>query len=349
MNSLQPDYLNRLGFKPADMTTLRKLGECRGRQQLYVKQQPQTLESLRTVALIESTDSSNRLEGITVPEARLKALVQRKTEPRDRSEQEIAGYRDALELLHQSHVDVPVTANVIKQLHQRIYSYMAEDGGHWKITDNEIVERDAEGNIIRVRFKAVPAVATPQAMEDLIKNYQQALADGQDPLIIIPLMILDFLCIHPFRDGNGRVARLLTLLLMYHSGYDVGRYISLERLFEESGKSYYDTLYKSSQGWHGKQHDVMPWLTYFWGVLIKAYKEFEERVGSIESGRGSKSQRVREAIKRKSVPFRIVDLEREVPGVSRETIRLVLREMKKQGRLKAEGRGRGARWCPIEG
>jgi Fic family protein len=344
MYSLRTEFLAGLGFSPADVATLRSLGEYGGRQQLYVKQRPETLDSLRTVAVIESTDSSNRLEGITAPEARVKALVEHKTEPRDRSEQEIAGYRDALELIHQSGADMPVTTNVIRQLHKTIYGYMPDEGGDWKMIDNEIVERDAKGNIIRVRFAALSAVATPQGMEDLIQCYRQALNDGQDAMIVIPLFVLDFLCIHPFRDGNGRVARLLTLLLLYHAGYEVGRYISLDRLIEVSWESYYETLEASSHDWHESQHDVMPWLTYFWGVLIRAYKEFEERVGDVDAGRGSKSQQVREAVGRKVIPFRMVELERECPGVSRDTIRLVLREMKKEGLVKTEGRGRGARW-----
>jgi Fic family protein len=347
MHSLKPEFLASLAFRPTDAAALRSLGECLGKQKLYVKQRRETLDSLRTVAAIESTDASNRLEGITAPEARVRAIVEHKAEPRDRSEQEIAGYRDALELIHKSTADMPVTTNVIRQLHKTIYQYMGEGGGNWKMTDNEIVERDANGNITRVRFKALSAVATPQAMEDLITGYEQALADGQDPMIVIPLFVLDFLCIHPFRDGNGRVARLLTLVLLYHAGYQVGRYISLERLFEASRESYYETLEASSRGWHESQQDVMPWVTYFWGVLIRAYKEFEDRVGKIDIGRGSKAQQVREAVNRQIAPFRIADFEREVPGVGRETIRLVLREMKKEGRLETEGHGRGARWRPV--
>ena len=197
MHSLKPEFLASLAFTPADVTTLRSLGEYLGKQKLYVRQRRETLDSLRTVAAIESTDASNRLEGITAPKARVRALVEDNDEPRDRSEQEIAGYRDALELIHESTADVPVTLNVIRQLHKTINRYMGEEGGDWKIADNEIVERDANGNITRVRFKALAAVATPQAMEDLISGYDQALADGQDPMIVIPLFVLDFLCIHP--------------------------------------------------------------------------------------------------------------------------------------------------------
>ena len=337
-----------MSFTPADAAMLRSLGESLGKQKLFIKQRPEILKGLQTVAAIESTDSSNRLEGIVAPQARIKALVEDRVDPRDRSEQEIAGYRDAMELIHQAGKEMPVSSNVVLQLHSRLYTYMSEEGGHWKSVDNEIVEKDADGNITRVRFKAVSAVATPQAMQDLVDNYALALADGLDPMVILPFFILDFLCIHPFRDGNGRVSRLLTGQLLYRAGYDVGRYISLERRFLETSETYYETLERSSQGWHENKHDPMPWVRYFWGVILSAYREFEDRVGSIEAGSGSKSKRVREAVDRKVVPFRSADLHKEVPDVSRDTIRLVLREMKKEGKIKSEGHGRGVRWIPLK-
>ena len=327
---------------------LRALGESLGKQKLFIKQKSEVLEGLQMVAAIESTDSSNRLEGIVAPQARIKALVKDRVEPRDRSEQEIAGYRDAMELIHQAGKDMPVSSNVVLQLHSRLYSYLSEEGGSWKSIDNEIVKKDVDGNITRVRFKAVSALATPQSMQDLVDNYDQALADGLDPIVIIPLFILDFLCIHPFRDGNGRVSRLLTGQLLYRAGYNVGRYISLERRFLETSETYYETLERSSQGWHDNEHDAMSWVRYFWGVILSAYREFEERVGNIEAGSGSKSKRVREAVERKVVPFRSAELKREVPDVSRDTIRMVLREMKKEGAIRSEGHGRGARWIPLK-
>ncbi|MBT6211878.1 MAG: Fic family protein [Woeseia sp.] len=348
MPSLLPKYLKSLSFSQADVATLRALGESLGKQKLFIKQRPEMLEGLQTVAAIESTDSSNRLEGIVAPQARIRALVQDRVQPRDRTEQEIAGYRDAMELIHQAGKDMPVSSNVVLQLHSRLYSHMSEEGGHWKSIDNEIVEKDADGNITRVRFKAVPAVATPQAMADLAEYYDQALADGLDPIVIIPLFILDFLCVHPFRDGNGRVSRLLTGQLLYRAGYNVGRYISLERRFFETSETYYETLERSSQGWHQNEHDVMPWVRYFWGIILSAYGEFEKRVGNIEDKRGSKSDRVREAVERKVVPFRSADLKSEVPDVSKDTIRAVLREMKKEGSVKSEGHGRGVRWIPLK-
>jgi len=310
-------------------------------------QRSEVLQGLRTVAAIESTDSSNRLEGITAPGPRIKDLVLHNTNPRNRPEQEIAGYRDALELIHEARNDMPITINVIKQLHTRVYSYLAEKGGRWKPVDNDIVERDENGQIIRVRFHAVSAVATPRAMESLVERYVLAERERQEALVLIPLFVLDFLCIHPFRDGNGRVARLLTLLLLYHFGYEVGRYISLERIFEKSKEGYYENLEASSRRWNEAEHDVNPWLNYFWGALQRAYNEFEERVGQIGSGRGSKSQQVRDAVARKLGSFAISDLERDCPGVSKETIRSVLRKMREEGLVKLRGRGRGARWRGV--
>ena len=344
MNSLSQKYLSNLSFTADQVSALRSLGECRGRQTLFDRQRPEVLQKLRTVATIESIDSSNRLEGITAPRARIKDLVLHNTNPRNRSEQEIAGYRDALELIHESRTDMPVTVNVIRQLHNRVYAHLGEEGGHWKSIDNDIVERDANGQIVRVRFHAVSAVATSYAMDSLLDGYVIAERDRQEALVLIPLFVLDFLCIHPFRDGNGRVARLITLLLLYHFNYEIGRYISLERIFEKTKESYYETLEASSRGWHESEHDVHPWLNYFWGVLQRAYNEFEDRVGHIGTGRGSKSQQVRDAVVRKLGSFAISELERECPGVSKETIRNVLKLMRDEGHVEMRGRGRGARW-----
>lgn len=349
MRSLHPDLLARLTYTADDATTLRQLGEHRGRQDLFVRQRPEVLEALRTVAIVESSESSNRLEGIVAPRDRVEGLVLRDARPANRSEQEIAGYRDAIQLLHQAAPDMPFSVNVVLQLHQTLYRYLPQEGGHWKMTDNEIVERAADGALLRVRFHPVAAVATPGAMDELVQRHRQAVAEARhDPLALVPLTILDFLCIHPFTDGNGRLARLLTLMLLYHFGYQVGRYISLERIFEESRETYYDSLEASSNGWHEGEHDVRPWLRYSWGVLLRAYGEFEERVGRVAGGRGSKSQQVRDAVERKVAPFRISELERDCPAVSRDTIRLVLRQMRDEGRVSLEGRGPGARWRRAE-
>jgi len=213
------------------------------------------------------------------------------------------------------------------------------------MSDNEIVERSSDGVITKIRFTPVSAFGTAEAMESLIQNYRTAIdIDRKEPLVVVPLAILDFLCIHPFSDGNGRVSRLLTLLLLYHAGYEVGRYISLERIFEESKETYYETLERCSQGWHEGKHDVYPWLNYFWGVLIRAYGEFEERVGEIRVGKGSKTDMIRESVERKIGPFAISDIERECPGTSRDMVRVVLRQLRDKGKIMPLGSGRGAKW-----
>ena len=349
MRSLDPGFLGRLHLSTEQGATLRRIGEHKGRQALFERQTPEVLDTLKQVALIESSESSNRIEGIVAPHRRIERIVLRTATPRNRSEQEIAGYRDVLNLVHESTIDIPVTIRIIRQFHQRLYRYLPSEGGDWKSTDNEIVERNTEGQVVRVRFKAVGAVETPQAMEELIRGYDAAVGrDGREPLVVIPLTVLDFLCIHPFTDGNGRIARLLTLLLLYHFDYHVGRYISLERIFEESGQTYYDSLEASSRGWHEGQHDVVPWMGYFWGVLLRAYAEFEERVGVVGGGRGSKTRRVRDAVGRRVGPFQISDIEKDCPGTSRETIRKVLRALRDEGIIVSEGVGRGARWRRVE-
>jgi len=350
MRSLDPVFLNNLRLSTEQGATLRRIGEHKGRQALFERQTPEVLETLKQVALIESSESSNRIEGIVAPHKRIEKIVLKTATPRNRSEQEIAGYRDVLNLVHESTKDVPVTTRVIQQFHQRLYRYLPSDGGQWKPTDNEIVERDTEGRVVRVRFKAVSAVETPRAMDELIRRYDAAVGrDAREPLVVVPLTVLDFLCIHPFTDGNGRIARLLTLLLLYHFDYRVGKYISLERIFEESGQTYYDSLEASSHGWHEGRHDPGPWVGYFWGVLLRAYAEFEDRVGVVGGGRGSKTQRVRDAVERRVGPFQISDIEKDCPGTSRETIRKVLRALRDEGVIVSEGVGRGARWRRAEG
>mgnify|MGYP001567300999 CR=1 FL=1 len=346
MSSLKSPYLEQLKFDSNQLATLRELGEYRGKQILYSKQSPEVLESLQETARIESTESSNRLEGIEVPHKRLENLILQNSKPKNRSEQEVAGYRDALALIHEAAPDMKFSCNVILQLHKLLYSYMSQPGGKWKSADNEIIERHPDGTA-RVRFVPTPAFQTPIKMRELEEDYQKVIDFGQtDPLIIIPMVVLDFLCVHPFADGNGRVARLITLLLLYHFGYQVGRYISLERIFEETKEDYYRTLEESSQGWHPGKHNVAPWMNYFWIALLKAYREFEERVGTIAAtGKSSKSDQVRKAVLRQIKHFSISDIEKECPWVTRDWIRIVLREMKAEGLITLHGKGRGAKWA----
>lgn len=347
MYSLSPKFLAKLRFDTQQLATLRALGEHRGKQRLYDAQAPEVLRDLRQVAAVESTESSNRLEGVVVAAARLKALVVKNAVPKSGSEQEVAGYRDALALIHESGDQMPFSEGTVRQLHGNLYQYMPQPGGRWKSTNNDIIERHPDGSS-RVRFHPVAAHLTPMAMTDLIARYRAALDQHMaDPLVLVPLTILDFLCIHPFPDGNGRMARLLTLQLLYHFDYAVGRFISLERIFEESKESYYETLEASSQGWHEAAHDIAPWLDYFWGALLRAYKEFEQRVGTLSRRRGAKGDRVRAEILKRNLPFSISEIEHACPGVSRDMVRLVLRTMKKEGLITPTGRGRGAKWIGL--
>lgn len=344
MHSLDTDYLHRLRFDATQLATLRLIGECRGKQALYYQQVPELLKALRQTATVESAESSNRLEGITIATPRLKPLILKNQAPRDRSEQELAGYRDALALIHESGPDMPFTANLILQLHGLICRYMPNPGGRWKQTDNDIIERLPDGTS-HIRFKPTPAHLAPMQMESLIERYQAAVDHGiHDPLVLVPLAILDFLCIHPFSDGNGRTGRLLTLMLLYHHGYEVGRYISLERVIEESKESYYAALQKSSTNWHAGKHDIKPWLDYFWGVLLAAYREFEQRVVAANKESGNKTDRVRAAVQAQTQAFSISEIETACPGVSRDMVRVVLRQMKDEGLIASTGKGRGAKW-----
>jgi len=347
MNSLTSQFLDNINIDSKLAANLRLLGEYKGRQFLYQKQSPESLDTLRKLAIIESAESSNRIEGIYVKRDRIKAIIDRNTSPVGRSEQEVTGYRDALALIHEKWQDLPFNIHVIKQLHTMMYRYIpGEHGGDWKRTQNEIIERYPDGTE-RIRFKPVSVSSTPGFMKGLVEGYRTSINEGRDPLLIIPLTILDFLCIHTFLDGNGRMARLLTLHLLYKAGYEVGRYISLERIFEDTKESYYDTLERSSSGWHEGEHDVMPWLTYFWGVLIRSFRDFEERVGVVTTGRGAKTEQIELAVKRKLGPFSISDIENECPGISRDMIRRILRRMRDEGLIRSTGTGRGAKWIKM--
>ncbi|MDH3672497.1 MAG: Fic family protein [Gammaproteobacteria bacterium] len=350
MHSLEEMFLAGLTFDATEVATLRHLGEYHGKQALYFQRSPEVLETLRRVATIESTESSPRIEGIVIPHRRVEDLVLRSAAPGNRSEQEVAGYRDALQLIHQSGRDIPFSINVVLQLHSIMYRYLPMPGGGWKQTNNDIVEKNADGSIRRVPFSPTPAHLTAAAMADLVSRYDAAIERRlQDPLVIVPLTVFDFLCIHPFTDGNGRIARLLTLLLLYHYDYQVGRYISIERVYEETRDTYYESLEASSQHWHESRHQVHPWLNYFWGMLLHAYAEFEERIGTIRTGRGSKTVRVREAVTRRIGPFSISDIEADCPGISRDMIRNVLRQMRDESFIVSVGKGRGAKWVKAEG
>ncbi len=272
------------------------------------------------------------------------ALVAQKTTPRNRSEQEIAGYRDVLNTIHANYPNMSFTAGVVLQLHRDLYKYVGPEGGRWKPVDNTIAEILPDGTRV-VRFQPVPSSATPQFMERLHERFGVLWQSGEiEPLLLIPAYLLDFLCTHPFSDGNGRMARLLGLLLLYQAGYAVGRFISLERVIEESREGYYESLYGSSEGWHEGRHSLLPWTEYFLGVLVAAYGAFERRVGLLTTARGAKTEMILEAVRYLPDGFRMADVERMVPNVTRDMIRVVLNRLKKEGKIRREGAGRGAVW-----
>jgi len=345
MKSFSPGFLEKQTITQNLLQTTRRIAEYKGKQDLYKEQSPQVLETLRQAAIIQSTESSNRLEGITAPLERIKELVAKKTTPKNRSEQEIAGYRDVLNTIHANYADIPVSIGIVLQFHRDLYQFLPGEGGKWKPVDNEITETHANATKI-VRFKPVPAPQTHNAMEELHKRFDNLWQTGEiEPLLLIPAYVLDFLCIHPFLDGNGRMARLLTLLLLYKAGYEVGRYISLEQMVEHTKESYYDTLYQSSQGWHKAKHPIPPWWEYFLGVmLLGVYQEFERRVGLVTTGRGTKTAMVLDALKHFRGNFTIRDLQERCPNVGIDLIRRILGEERNAGQLECLGRGPNARW-----
>ena len=348
MNSFGHAYLNKLVVSQRIITMIRKLGEHKGRQELYKKQAPEMLENLRQVALIQSTESSNRIEGIVADDKRLRAIVEEKAKPANRSEAEIAGYRDVLNTIHQSHEHMPFTERVVLQLQRDLMKYVGGHGGTWKSTQNEITETLPD-KTQRIRFTPVAPHLTEEAMRTLHGRFADLERGHElDPLLLIPLYVLDFLCIHPFLDGNGRLARLASLLLLYHHGYEVGRYVSLERIIEQTKQSYYDTLYTSSQGWHESRHDVLPWTEYFLSTVLAAYDEFESRFGRVSKGHGSKTDMIRNAVDGFIADFSITDVEKACPKVSRDMIRHVLGQLREAGVILPVGKGRGAKWRNAE-
>lgn len=322
---------------------LADLGEFRGKQELYTRQSPQRLKTLREHALIESAVSSNRIEGVTVTPDRVRnVLVAPRPVFRDRDEEEIRGYRDALKWIHEHHADIPVSEETALQLH-RMTRGVIWDAGQYKEKDGDIIVRYADGRE-RVRFKTVSANETGNAMATLVADWQRCLDERwAHPLVAMAAFNLDFLCIHPFRDGNGRVSRLLLLLQCYHIGLEVGRYISLERLIEQNKERYYETLEQSSQGWHEGKHDPWPYINYVLFILKSAYRELVERVGDTQAPRGAKTEQVLAAIAALPAEFTLAQLEQACPGVSRDMVRRVLNDEKGKT-VECIGRGPGAKW-----
>ena len=322
---------------------LTELAEAKGRQALFIRQTPQRLKVLREHALIESAVSSNRIEGVTVEDSRIGTLMFGKPALHDRNEEEVKGYRDALNLLHQKGAGFPLSIDNIKHLH-RLCRGETWDSGMFREKQVDIIQKYADGRQ-RVRFVTVAPEQTEPMMAQLCRLWQDGLKEKWvQPLALLAGMNLDFLCIHPFRDGNGRVSRLLLLQACYHLGFDVGRYISLEKIIEENKERYYETLEQSSQGWHAGEHNPWPYVNYLLFVLKEAYQRFEDRLSHIAPVSGEKADLVANAVQQFPRPFSLAELCAACPDVSRDWVRRQLQELKRQGLVDSTGHGAGARW-----
>jgi Fic family protein len=322
---------------------LADLGQALGKQELFTKQSPQKLKVLREHALIESAVSSNRIEGVEVDQSRVGTIVFGKASLRDRDEEEVRGYRHALQLIHTQGASLPISEDTIRKLHSLSRGGLG-DAGEYKQTASDIIEVFPDGRR-QVRFRSVRAGDTPASMRELVQRWHEVRKHRTiHPLIASAAFNLDFLCIHPFRDGNGRVSRLLLLLLCYHQGLEVGRYISLERLIEQNKERYYETLKLSSEGWHKGKHKPWHYINFLLYTLLDAYREFERRVGETASPRGSKTALVLSAIDRRDGPFQASDLQRDCPGVSLDLIRRILKRKRKSRQVDCEIRGPKSLW-----
>ena len=328
MRSFNYKALYKQLLTPEIVSFLAQIHEQKGQQNLFIEAHKDILTELLEIAKIQSTEASNRIEGIVTTDDRLKRLVRNKTTPRNRSEREIAGYRDVLTTIHESYDYIPIRPGAILQLHRDLYKFSsASIGGSFKNSDNVIAEELPNGTS-RVRFEPVPAWETPEAMENLCGTFADAIRETDiDPLLLIPVFILDFLCIHPFNDGNGRMSRLLTPLLLYRAGYIVGKYISLEKLISDSKESYYEALQESSAGWHEAENDCLPFVRYLLGVVAAAYREFSSRVETLIARGLSKPERVREIIRLTTGRITKAQIMEQCPDISQITVERALRDL----------------------
>ena len=326
---------------PEIVSYLTQIHEQKGKQSRLSGAQQDVLDELLEIAKIQSTEASNRIEGIITTDDRLKLLVMNKTTPRSRSEREIAGYRDVLTTIHESYEYIPVRSGMILQLHRDLYKFSGLSiGGSFKSSDNVIAETLPDGTK-RVRFQPVPAWETPEAMDSVCASINEALNDPElDDLLLIPLFILDFLCIHPFDDGNGRMSRLLTLLLLYRTGYQIGKYISIEKLIADSKTSYYEALQASSENWHEGSNDYLPFVRYMLGVILAAYREFADRAEIMLEAGNSKFGRIRRIIRGTTGRITKTEIMAQCPDISQITIQRALKELLDSGDIIKIGGGR---------
>ena len=326
---------------PQIVSLLTTIHEFKGRQALFIEANSDKLLDLLEIAKIQSTEYSNKIEGIYTSDDRLKQIVLDKTMPKTRSEKEIAGYRDVLNTIHANYEYIPIIPSMLLQLHRDLYKFSGEGyGGKFKSSDNIIAEVGRNGKK-SIRFKPVPAWQTAESINDLCSAFNEIIeSENVDPLLLIPMFILDFLCIHPFDDGNGRMSRLLMLLLLYRSGYIVGKYISLEKIIENSKESYYEVLKESSYGWHENENNYEPFVRYTLGIIVSAYREFESRVILVSKVNVSKSERISEIIKGHIGKITKSEIMKLCPDISQTTVQRTLNNLLENGQITKIGGGR---------
>lgn len=333
---------------PEIVQMIASIHEHKGKQELFLEANIDELKTLLEVAFIQSTGASNRIEGIFTSDKRLEELVNQKAEPRNRSEQEITGYREVLATIHESYEYITPKPNIILQLHRELYSYsQGANGGSYKNSDNIIAETNPEGQQ-KTRFIPVPAFQTSEIMNELCNKFLEAWNAGRmDKLLLIPIFILDFLCIHPFNGGNGRMSRLLTLLLFYKAGYIVGKYVSMEMLIEKTKETYYEALQGSSVGWHENRNSYESFVKYYLGILLKAYNEFESRVEYLRNRSISKPERIKAVIDKKVGKITKKEIMELCPDISKVTIERTLTDLVKNEYIAKVGAGPSTAYVRI--
>ena len=333
----------RQSTTPEIVSMVAQISEYKGRHSIITEVHKDEMNSLLEVAKIQSTGASNKIEGIFTTDKRLQELVMKKANPRNRSEAEIAGYREVLNTIHENYAYMSVNSNLILQLHRDLYSYSV-GGGVFKNADNLISEVGEDG-VQKIRFTPVPAFQTREFMHKMCDSFRKVFENKNiNRLLIIPMFILDFLCIHPFNDGNGRMSRLLTLLLLYQSGYLVGKYISIEMLIEKTKDTYYEALQASSVGWHNNSNDYTQFVKYYLAVVLKAYREFDKRMKYVVGQKLSKSERIKKLIFETNMPISKKQIMDFYPDISKVTVERTLIQLVKDGTIQKIGAGRNTKY-----
>lgn len=340
MRRFNYENLKRDKWDSEIINLLAQIHEHKGKQELFLKRKPAVLDKLVEIAKIQSVEDSNKIEGIVTTAVRIRELLAQKTTPKNRDEEEILGYRDVLNTIHESYEYIPLNSNYILQLHRDLYKYSEKGiGGRYKNTQNSIVEKDKDGNVVE-RFQPLSPYETPGAIEQICDELNKALDKKEvDSLLLIPVFIHDFLCIHPFHDGNGRMSRLLTTLLLYRQGYVIGKYISLESKIEKNKDSYYTALEKSGTAWHENEENPVPFIKYILRTILAAYIDFEERVNYVDE-KIPAIELVRGAVDGKLGKFTKSDMMELVPSVGKATIENMLKQLTEEGYIERHGKGR---------